>query len=55
VRQNGFIDPVLLVMGALGMLSICASRHLVVDPTDDFLSADVHREALVRSLLSPFF
>ena len=32
-----------------------AVRHLVVYPSEDFPSSDVHREALVGGLLSPFF
>jgi hypothetical protein len=32
-----------------------AVRYLVVYPSEDFPSSDVHREALVRGLLSPFF
>jgi hypothetical protein len=32
-----------------------AARYLVVYPSEDFSGADVHREALVGGLLSPFF
>ena len=47
------IDWVLRVLGVKRQLR--AVRHLVVYPSEDFPSSDVHREALVGRLLSPFF
>jgi len=50
---SGVIDWVLRVLGVKHQLR--AVLYLVVYPSEDFPSSDVHREALVGGLLSPFF
>jgi hypothetical protein len=50
---SGVIDWVLRGLGVKHQLR--AVRYLVVYPSEDFPGADVHREALVGGLLSPFF